>query len=297
MKKNSQKTLKDENLKRRPIMLCILDGWGEREGGDDNAIFHANTPNWDRMVATNPKTTLKASDLDVGLPNGQMGNSEVGHMNLGAGRIVLQDLPLINQSIEDNSIKDNPALTDLITKLNVRKSTCHLVGLVSPGGVHSHQDHMTTLAEILNSYDIPVKLHAFLDGRDTAQSGGKEFVQNVIDRTSQFSRFSIATIMGRYWAMDRDNNWDRIEQAYNAISEGAGVPSEGPLDAIQTSYNNGKTDEFMPPYIINNYRGINDGDGILIFNFRSDRARQITSCFVDPDFCNFKKERNINLAG
>jgi 2,3-bisphosphoglycerate-independent phosphoglycerate mutase len=296
METKYRSTIKNKSPKCRPIMLCILDGWGERKGGEDNAILHANTPNWDRMIANNPTTSLKASGLDVGLPNGQMGNSEVGHMNLGAGRIVLQDLPLINQSIQDASIKENSTLIELIKKLSVRNSTCHLIGLVSPGGVHSHQDHLIALSEILNTFDIPVKLHAFLDGRDTAQSGGKDFMENVIARTSKLSNFSIATIVGRYWAMDRDNNWDRIEQAYNAIAEGAGLPNESPLDAIQTSYNDGKTDEFMPPYVIGDYRGVNDGDGILMFNFRSDRARQITSCFVDPDFCNFQKKRNIVLA-
>ncbi len=296
MNKVSKNTINDNGSKRRPIMLCILDGWGERDGGDDNAIYHANTPNWDHMVTDYPTARLKASDLDVGLPKGQMGNSEVGHMNLGAGRIVLQDLPLIDQAVQDTTLGENPALIELITKLRKSNGTCHLLGLASPGGVHSHQNHLIALAEILNSKSIPSKLHAFMDGRDTAQSGGKKFMADIIKRTSKLSNFSIVTITGRYWAMDRDNNWDRIEQVYNAIVEGDGLQADNPLSAIQTSYDGGKTDEFMLPNVISDYKGINDGDGILMFNFRSDRARQIISCFVDPDFCGFKKKRHIDLA-
>ena len=296
MDKISQTTVEDKSSRRRTLMLCILDGWGEREGGEDNAIYNANTPNWDRLVKNNYTTRLKASDLNVGLPNGQMGNSEVGHMNLGAGRIVLQDLPLINQSIQDNSLERNVVLIKLITKLKTSKGACHLIGLASPGGVHSHQDHLIALAEILNSNNIPIKLHAIMDGRDTAQSGGSEYVADIIKRCSKFLNFSISTVIGRYWAMDRDNNWDRIEQAYNAIAEGDGLKSNNPSEAIQSSYKSGNTDEFIVPHVIAGYTGINDGDGILMFNFRSDRARQITSCFVDPEFCSFKKKRDLDLA-
>ncbi|MBT6342714.1 MAG: 2,3-bisphosphoglycerate-independent phosphoglycerate mutase, partial [Tateyamaria sp.] len=153
------------DTKRRPVMLCILDGWGERDGGDDNAIYHAKTPTWDRMVADYPTSRLQASALDVGLPEGQMGNSEVGHMNLGAGRVVMQDLPLINQTIADNTLKDIPTLTDMIAKLKASGGACHLLGLISPGGVHSHQNHLVALAKILDAEGIPTKLHGFMDGR------------------------------------------------------------------------------------------------------------------------------------
>ena len=288
--------INNNDQKRRPVMLCILDGWGERLGGDDNAIFHANTPNWDRMNIEYPRAKLKASDLDVGLPDGQMGNSEVGHMNLGAGRIVMQDLPLIDQAIQEKTLEENPALIEFISKLENNDGTCHLLGLVSPGGVHSHQNHLVALAEILDSKNIPIKLHAFMDGRDTAPSGGKKFLKDVIEQTSKLKGFSIATITGRFWAMDRDNNWDRIERAYMAIGDGDGIKAGNPLDAIQNSYEQGKTDEFMLPSVIRGYEGIKDGDAILMFNFRSDRARQIISCFVDPNFSDFKKKRDIDLV-
>ena len=296
MSKNSKNKINNKNQKRRPVMLCILDGWGERDGGDDNAIHHADTPNWDRMKLNYPWAKLKASASDVGLPDGQMGNSEVGHMNLGAGRIVVQDLPLIDKAIQEKSLARNPALTKLITDLKKKNGACHILGLVSPGGVHSHQNHLIALAKILNTKNIPVKLHAFMDGRDTAPSGGKEFLKDVIEHTSKLRNFSVATITGRYWAMDRDNNWDRIERAYVAIVDGEGVKAKEPINAIQTSYDQGKTDEFMLPNVLSGYRGMDNGDAILMFNFRSDRARQIISCFVDPEFYEFKKKRNINLT-
>jgi 2,3-bisphosphoglycerate-independent phosphoglycerate mutase len=225
-----------------------------------------------------------------------MGNSEVGHMNLGAGRVVMQDLPLIDEAIANNTLKDNTTLNNLIKNLKKSGGDCHLIGLVSPGGVHSHQDHLIALAKILNSENISSKLHAFMDGRDTAQSGGKNFIVEVLNKTATLSNFSIATITGRYWGRDRDNNWDRIIKAYNAISTGLGMHANDPIAAIQGSYDVNTTDEFMLPHCIDNYTGMKDGDAILMFNFRSDRAREIISCFVDPDFNNFKKERHINLS-
>ncbi len=287
---------KDDTHKRRPVMLCILDGWGERDGGDDNAIFHAKTPHWDRMVADYPTARLEASALDVGLPAGQMGNSEVGHMNLGAGRVVMQDLPLIDQSIADGGLKNISALTDLIAKLKDSGGACHLLGLVSPGGVHSHQNHLIALAEILNDADVPTKLHAFMDGRDTAQSGGKDYMTDVASRTDALAHFSIATVTGRYFAMDRDNNWDRVIQAYDVITEGSGTPAVSAVEAVQASYEDGKTDEFMLPHVIGDYDGVQDGDAVLMFNFRSDRAREIMACFVDPDFDGFERKRPLNLV-
>ena len=282
--------------KRRPVMLCILDGWGERDGGDDNAIYHAETPNWDRMVAGYPTARLEASALDVGLPAGQMGNSEVGHMNLGAGRIVMQDLPLIDQAVADGTLKDIPTLTDMIAKLKDSGGACHLLGLASPGGVHSHQDHLIALAEIFDAANIPTKLHAFMDGRDTGQSSGKGFMADIVNKTAVLSQFEIASVTGRYWAMDRDNNWDRVVKAYDVIVEGNGITALDAVSAIQASYDADKTDEFIEPYVIGDYQGIQDGDAVLMFNFRSDRAREIMACFVDPDFGGFERQRAVNLV-
>ena len=290
------KIVEVKKTKHHPVILCILDGWGEREGGDDNAIYHAKTPTWDRMVENYPTTRLEASALDVGLPEGQMGNSEVGHMNLGAGRVVMQSLPLIDQAVTENTLKDIFALTDMISKLKASGGACHLLGLVSPGGVHSHQNHLVALADILNSEAIPTKLHAFMDGRDTAQAGGKGFMEALVSKTSAFPGFAIATVTGRYLAMDRDNNWDRVILAYNVIAEGKGKPAESAMAAIQASYDDDKTDEFMQPFVIDEYNGIKDGDAILMFNFRSDRAREIMACFVDPDFNGFKRNRSLNLV-
>lgn len=290
---------KDSADKRRPVMLCILDGWGMRDGGDDNAIYHAKTPNWDRMIGAYPNARLEASALDVGLPQGQMGNSEVGHMNLGAGRVVMQDLPLIDQAVAEDTLKDIPTLTDLIAKLQKSGGACHLLGLVSPGGVHSHQNHLIALAEILNGANIPTKLHAFMDGRDTAQAGGKDFMAELVRKTLEFKTFSVATVTGRYLAMDRDNNWDRVIQAYDVITEGVNsesTPARDAVAAIQASYEAGKTDEFMAPHVIAGYDGIKDGDAILMFNFRSDRAREIMACFVDPGFDGFERKRSLNLV-
>ena len=285
----------DENLKYRPVTLCVLDGWGSRIGGDDNAIFHANTPNWDRMTSTYPTSTLKASETEVGLPSGQMGNSEVGHMNLGAGRVVMQDLPLIDQAISNRSIANSSALIELISKTKRSKGTCHFLGLVSPGGVHSLQNHLVSLAKILDKEKIPIKLHAFLDGRDTGPITGRDFIFDLMRETEKLKNFSIATIMGRYWAMDRDNNWDRIQKAYSAIAKGEGLPCENAPNLIQESYDNGVTDEFINPIILGKYSGIKPGDSMLMFNFRSDRARQIISSFVDPKFAHLEKKENHNL--
>ena len=282
--------------KRRPVMLCILDGWGERDGGDDNAIYHAETPNWDRMVAGYPTARLEASALDVGLPAGQMGNSEVGHMNLGAGRIVMQDLPLIDQAVADGTLKDIPTLTDMIAKLKDSGGACHLLGLASPGGVHSHQDHLIALAEIFDAANIPTKLHAFMDGRDTGQSSGKGFMADIVNKTAVLSQFEIASVTGRYWAMDRDNNWDRVVQAYQAIVEGEAAKADDPVEAIQASYNDNKTDEFMLPVVIGDYDGIRDGDAVLMFNFRSDRARAIMASLTDPAFEGFKRSRELKFV-
>ena len=287
---------KEASDTRRSVVLCILDGWGERESAADNAIHHAKTANWDRMSEIYPKAQLEASALDVGLPAGQMGNSEVGHMNLGAGRVVMQNLPLIDKSIADDTLKDVPALIEFIAKLKKSGGACHLLGLVSPGGVHSHQNHLLALAEILDGEGITTKLHAFMDGRDIAQSGGKGFMTEIVDKSSAQRNFTIATVMGRYYAMDRDNNWDRVVQAYQAIVEAKAAKAEDAVAAIQASYDAGKTDEFILPVVIGNYDGIKDGDAVLMFNFRSDRARAIMASLIDPEFDGFERPREFKLV-
>ena len=291
----SKKRKKPSNLSK-PVVLCILDGWGDKDGGDDNAIFQARTPTWDKMKSTYPHSQLEASSLHVGLPTGQMGNSEVGHMNLGAGRVVEQDLPLINQSIDKGTLKEASPLKQLIISLKLTNGVCHLLGLTSPGGVHSHQNHLIELAKILDNEGIQCKLHAFMDGRDTPPNGGKKFIEEITHSTKNLSKFSFATLMGRYWAMDRDNNWDRVEKAYNAIIDGTGITTADAKTGIKSSYSANILDEFIEPHILGDYRGMEDGDAILMFNFRSDRARQIMTCFVDKDFTEFERKRFISFS-
>jgi 2,3-bisphosphoglycerate-independent phosphoglycerate mutase len=284
------------DLKRpKPTVLCILDGWGERDGGDDNAIHHGHTPNWDRMRQCYPMARLQASSLDVGLPEGQMGNSEVGHMNIGAGRVVVQDLPLIDAAVADGSLQQNPALQSLIDGLGASGGACHLIGLASPGGVHSHQSHLIALAGYLDAAGIEVRLHAFLDGRDVPPSSALGFVEEIEAATEHLAGFKTATVCGRYWAMDRDTNWNRVERAHAMLTEGAGEKSDSAAAAIQRSYDAGVTDEFVEPQVIGDYRGMADGDGILMFNFRADRAREILSSLVDPDFADFQRPRAIQF--
>ena len=279
---------RDHNIPK-PIVLCILDGWGEREGGDDNAIFHGQTPCWDKMKSSYPTTILQASSEDVGLPAGQMGNSEVGHTNLGAGRVVMQDLPLIDAAVADGSIADIPHLTDMIAALQANGRVCHMMGLVSPGGVHSHQDHLVALAKIICDAGVSVRLHAFLDGRDTPPSSGRDYVADVLKQTAALDDFKIVTVIGRYYAMDRDNNWDRVVKAYKAITVGVGTMAIDALSAIDNSYDNGVTDEFMLPAVMGGYHGVADGDAVLMFNYRADRAREIMASLVDPDFEEFER--------
>lgn len=275
---------------RKPVVLCILDGWGDREDGDDNAIHEGNTPTWDRMKSAYPSAQLQASALDVGLPSGQMGNSEVGHMNLGAGRVVMQDLPRIDAAMTDGTIVGNNQLRALIKALTMTQGTCHLLGLVSPGGVHAHQDHMVALARILDAAGIPTRLHAFLDGRDTPPSSARDYFTQVIDQTADLNDFAIATMSGRYYAMDRDQNWDRIERAYRALAEATGQTSANALEAIDRGYADGITDEFILPTVIGGYDGMKTGDAVLMFNFRADRAREILASLVDPGFDEFSRQ-------
>ncbi|GAC1338555.1 MAG: 2,3-bisphosphoglycerate-independent phosphoglycerate mutase [Acetobacteraceae bacterium] len=273
-------------------MLVILDGWGWREEAADNAIRQADTPSFDRLMA-GAHAFLRTSGLDVGLPDGQMGNSEVGHLNIGAGRVVMQELPRIGLAIQDGSLARNPAITGLIEALRRSDGTCHLMGLISPGGVHSHQDHALALARVLAEARIPVRVHAFTDGRDTPPQSGAEDLERLQRSLPGNSR--IATVCGRYYAMDRDHRWERVERAYLAIADGRGAAFADAASAMDRAYGEGVTDEFVLPATIAGYGGMQDGDAILSFNFRADRIREILAALLDPAFDGFARSRRIRL--
>lgn len=278
------------------VLLCILDGWGHSDNVIDNAIAQGQTPNWDHMLATRPKSLLGTSGLDVGLPKGQMGNSEVGHMTIGSGRVVLQDLPRINKQIETDTLASNSELLDLIETLRATGGTCHLAGLLSSGGVHSHQDHMVAVAKILDDAGIPVCIHGFMDGRDTPPTSGADFVSKMISDFSDLNDTAISTLCGRYFAMDRDTNWDRVQIAYKALFSGMGTLFNDPVAAIKVAYDNEETDEFIKPLVRDGFAGIQDGDGVIFANFRADRARELLSAIVLPDFDGFDRGDRPQLA-
>lgn len=271
----------------KTVVLCILDGWGHRENGADNAISRAKTPHWDELMANSPHTLLEASELNVGLPEGQMGNSEVGHMNIGAGRIILQDLPRIDEAIKQGLLYELPELNDFIEKLKASKGTCHLMGLLSPGGIHSHQRHIQALAEVVANQDIPVIIHAFLDGRDTSPQSAGEYLTSLLHFMNNHANITLGTLGGRYYAMDRDKRWERIEKAYDAMVNAKPL-TQAPLAYLQQSYAKGINDEFIEPVAIAPYTGMKTEDGILMANFRADRARQILTALLDPYFKEFK---------
>ncbi len=280
----------------RPVVLCILDGWGERADKADNAILDADTPHWHEFLKTSPHAQLQASEHYVGLPDGQMGNSEVGHMNLGAGRVVMQDLPRIDQAVADGSIARNNALQEFIARLKKSGGTAHLMGLVSPGGVHSHQNHIAALAKALAAAGVPVALHAFLDGRDTPPKSAEGYVAKLLADIAGCPNLRIATVSGRYYAMDRDKRWDRVAKAYEALVDAKGERAADAQTAIEQSYAVGKTDEFVLPTIIGDYAGMKDGDGVLCGNFRADRVREILTALLDPDFKDFSRGRAVHFA-
>ena len=273
----------------KPVVLCILDGWGSRSEAVDNAITLGNTPNFDHLTQSCPMAHLETSGLKVGLPDGQMGNSEVGHTNLGGGRVVLQDLPRIDSAISDGHFAGIDSLQATITRLKSTGGTCHLLGLLSPGGVHSHQDHMVALAKALSEAGIPVAVHGFLDGRDVPPSSAAGFVEKFEQDIADFDKVAIATLTGRYYAMDRDQRWDRVEKAYHGMVSAVGDSKDTALAAIEASYLNKITDEFLLPAIIGDYDGMKDGDAILMANFRADRAREILTTLVDPKFDSFTR--------
>jgi len=280
----------------RPVVLCILDGFGCRAESENNAIALAKKPNFDRLFATCPVSKLETSGRSVGLPKNQMGNSEVGHTTIGAGRIILQDLPRIDDAIDDGSLAKNPAFLDFVAKLKRVGGACHLMGLISPGGVHSHQRHIATLAILLAHEGIPVWVHAFLDGRDTPPESAGTFLKEFLDDVANEPLIRMGTISGRYYAMDRDKRWERTAKAYAAIVEAAGKSAATPAEAIKNSYARKVTDEFVEPTVLAGYPGMKDEDGVLMANFRADRARQILRALLLPEFDGFKRKRTPTFA-
>jgi 2,3-bisphosphoglycerate-independent phosphoglycerate mutase len=280
----------------RPAVLCILDGWGCRPDADDNAITRANAENFRRMWAECPHATLATSGRAVGLPAGQMGNSEVGHMNIGAGRVVVQDLPRIDDAIADHSFAARPALRDLLAIAKKAKGTVHVLGLVSPGGVHSHQGHIVALIRAVANAGLPVRIHAFLDGRDTPPKSAQGFVHLFEQAIAGIADTCIATVSGRYYAMDRDKRWDRVAKAYEAIVEANGSRSESADAAVAESYKKDAGDEFVIPTVIGDYHGMKDGDAFIFANFRADRARELSTALVDPDFEGFQRKKRIKFS-
>lgn len=278
---------------KKPLILMILDGFGiAPEYG--NAIMAAKKPNLDRLFRENPLTQIGASGLNVGLPNGQMGNSEVGHTNIGAGRIVYQELTRITKEIEDGDFYKNPALIKAVAAAKAKGTALHLIGLLSDGGVHSHNGHLYALLELAKQNGLSkVYVHALLDGRDVPPSSGKGFVEDCLAKMQKIGVGEIATVAGRYYAMDRDNRWERVSKAYNAMVLGEGVQNPDPVAAVAKSYEDGVTDEFVVPVVCGPEGRISADDSVIFFNFRPDRARELTRAFVDPDFTGFERAKGF----
>lgn len=285
---------------KQPVILVILDGWGINPRKEGNAIAHASTPNLDALNRNFPTSTISVSGTDVGLPSGQMGNSEVGHMILGAGRIVYQDLTLIHKAIDEGTFYTNPVLLDALRKTKENKGRLHLMGLLGNGGVHSHQRHMEALIEMGGREQVgSIYLHLFLDGRDTPPTSAEQFLMDLDEKLKAHPEVRIATVNGRYYAMDRDKRWDRTEKAYLCLTEGVGNKAKSALEAIRASYKEKVTDEFLLPTVINDCVPdglIHDGDGVIFFNFRADRARQLTRALTEDGFKEFPRKRRIHLS-
>ncbi len=278
-------------MSKKPIALLILDGFGYNPEEYGNAVKAANTPNIDKYMSMYPHSLIGASGMDVGLPDGQMGNSEVGHTNIGAGRIVYQELTRITKSISDGDFFTNEALTAAVENCKKNNSSLHFMGLLSSGGVHSHNTHLYGLLELAKRAGLEkVYVHCFMDGRDVPPSSGKEFVEELCEEMKKIGVGKIATISGRYYAMDRDNRWDRVEKAYSAMVKGEGNVNSDPCDVMAKSYADGVTDEFVIPSVVCKEGTINANDSVVFFNFRPDRAREITRTFVDPEFAGFRRE-------
>lgn len=270
----------------KPVVLCILDGWGLSDTREGNAPALANVPTFNHLWATCPHATLITHGPDVGLPSGQMGNSEVGHTNIGAGRVVAMDLGAIDLAVEDGSFAKNPELLSFAAKLKASGGTAHLMGVISDGGVHGHITHVLAAAHAIAAQGVPVVLHAITDGRDVAPSSAAGFMQTLVDGLPAGAK--VATVIGRYWAMDRDTRWDRVSRAYMAMVRATGEHAPDAVTAVTQSYAKGETDEFVAPTVIGDYAGAKDGDGYFCLNFRADRAREILSALADPDFDGFE---------
>ncbi len=275
---------------KKPVALIIMDGFGINNSDYGNAIHAAKTPNIDRLFSENPYTQIGASGMDVGLPDGQMGNSEVGHTNIGAGRIVYQELTRITKSIKDGDFFSNPELLGAVENCKANHSALHIMGLMSNGGVHSHNEHIYGVVELAKRAGLEkVYLHCFMDGRDVPPSSGIDFIKETMDKCKEIGVGTIATVMGRYYAMDRDNRWDRVEKAYAAMVYGEGEQADCPVCAMKNSYDAGVTDEFVVPTVCDKEGTIQSGDSVVFCNFRPDRAREITRTLVDDDFTGFER--------
>ena len=287
----------NHTMKRRPLLLMILDGWGYREETENNAIALGETPCWDELWQRDPHVLIETSGEAVGLPDGQMGNSEVGHMNIGAGRIVYQDFSRITQAIRDGSFTENPQLCSAIDTAVKNTSTVHVMGLLSPGGVHSHDDHFIATVQMAADRGArSIAVHGFLDGRDTPPRSAKPSIQRMQEVLDRIPGADFSTISGRYYAMDRDTRWDRVERAYRAISSAQSDQHETTaLHALEQAYVRGENDEFVQPTVIGDARGVKDGDVVIFVNFRADRAREITMAFVNQPFDGFERQY-IELA-
>ena len=271
-----------------PVVLCILDGWGLSERAEANAPHLAHTPNFDRLMQTCPNATLTTHGPDVGLPRGQMGNSEVGHTNIGAGRVVAMDLGRIDLAIEDGSFAENDALGRFIARLQDSGGRAHLMGLVSDGGVHGHIAHIAAAAKVIRAAGVPVVLHAITDGRDVAPRSARSHLANLIEALPGDVR--IVTVTGRYFAMDRDNRWSRVQEAYEAMVAGRGMRAGDARTAVTNAYARSESDEFIAATVIGDYKGVAPGDGLFCLNFRADRSREILQAMADPDFDAFERE-------
>ena len=288
-------------MAKRPTVLMILDGYGLNDKIEGNAVKLANTPVMDKLMAEYPFVEGQASGMAVGLPDGQMGNSEVGHLNMGAGRIVYQELTRITKEIEEGTFFENEELVKAMENAKKNDSALHIFGLLSDGGVHSHITHIFGTIEMAKKFGLKkVYIHPFLDGRDTPPESAADFMQQLVDKMAEIGVGEVATISGRYWTMDRDNNWDREEKAYLAMTKGEGVKETDPVEAVKNSYANGKTDEFMLPTVIEKdgtpVATIKEGDSIIFCNFRPDRARQITRAFCADDFNGFDREKKLDVV-
>ena len=288
-------------MSKKPVVLMILDGYGLNDNCEHNAVCEGKTPVMDQLMSQCPFVKGQASGLAVGLPDGQMGNSEVGHLNMGAGRVVYQELTRITKSINDGDFFNVPEFLTAVENCKKNNSALHLFGLVSTGGVHSHLNHIYGLLELAKRNGLEkVYVHCFLDGRDTPPESGKEFVTELEAKMAELGTGKVASVMGRYYAMDRDKRWDRVELAYKALTKGEGNTAASATEGIQASYDAGKSDEFVVPFVVTEngkaLATINDGDSVIFFNFRPDRAREITRAFCDEGFTGFAREKKLDLT-